>query len=43
MNGIGSGVIHGGWGYVWVVYGVTWAVFAFYTASVFLRARGGDR
>ena len=34
-----DGVIVGGWGYVWVVYGVTWASLALYAISLFLRGR----
>jgi hypothetical protein len=28
---VGGGMIYGGWEYVWVVYGVSWAVLGFYT------------
>ncbi|HVR41835.1 MAG TPA: heme exporter protein CcmD [Thermoanaerobaculia bacterium] len=34
-----SGVIEGGWGFVWAAYGLTAAVFILYTASVVTRYR----
>jgi hypothetical protein len=34
-----TGMIEGGWGYVWAVYGMTWAVFCFYGLSLYLRGR----
>ena len=35
----GSGVIEGGWGFVWAAYGLTWATMVAYTISLFARAR----
>jgi heme exporter protein CcmD len=34
-----SGVIHGGWQYVWMAYGVTATVLTIYGLSVVLRYR----
>ena len=34
---VGSGRIQGGWGYVWVSYGITWGAFALYSLSLWLR------
>ena len=34
-----DGVLQGGWEYVWASYGLTWAVFAGYALSLWLRAR----
>ena len=31
------GVITGGWGFVWAVYGLSLTIFTIYTVSVFLR------
>lgn len=36
---VGRGRIEGGWSYVWVSYGLTWAVMAFYGLSLWLRSR----
>jgi heme exporter protein D len=37
---VGGGLITGGWEYVWVVYGVSWAVLVFYTVvALVLRGR----
>jgi hypothetical protein len=37
---VGAGLILGGWGYVWVVYGVSWTVLVLYTAlALVLRGR----
>jgi hypothetical protein len=36
---VGSGMISGGWGYVWTAYGIFWAGLALYTLSLFLRSR----
>jgi hypothetical protein len=36
-NRVGSGVISGGWGYVWAAYAITWSVLAFYGLSVWIR------
>ncbi len=33
-----TGAIQGGWEYVWAAYGITWATFALYTLSLYLRA-----
>ena len=40
---VASGMIQGGWGYVWAAYGITWTVllaFTFFTLSH--RMRPGD-
>ncbi len=34
-----SGVVHGGWGFVWAAYAVTGAVFILYSLSVVWRYR----
>jgi hypothetical protein len=34
---VGSGRITGGWGYVWVSYGITWGALALYSLSLWLR------
>lgn len=34
---VGSGLINGGMGYVWAVYGVTWLVLGLYTLRTFTR------
>ncbi|WP_307732545.1 hypothetical protein [Stigmatella ashevillensis] len=34
---VGSGRIQGGWGYVWVSYGITWGALALYSLSLWLR------
>ncbi len=34
-----DGIIEGGWGYVWAVYGLTWTVLTLYGASIYLRGR----
>jgi heme exporter protein CcmD len=34
-----TGVIHGGWGYVWAAYAITATVFTTYAVSVILRYR----
>jgi len=34
---VGSGVISGGWSYVWAGYGLTWATLALYALSLYLR------
>ncbi len=34
---VGSGVISGGWGYVWASYAITWTVFAAYGLSLWVR------
>jgi|GEM_PF-5607178 len=39
---VGSGVIHGGWGYVWVAYGIFYSVLALYTVSLFVRTRAAN-
>ena len=36
-----SGVIEGGWEFVYAAYGLTWLFFISYTISLFLRHRGG--
>jgi hypothetical protein len=34
-----TGVVHGGWGFVWTAYAVTATVFILYSLSVFWRYR----
>jgi hypothetical protein len=34
---VGSGRVPGGWGYVWVSYGITWGALALYSLSLWLR------
>lgn len=34
-----NGYVVGGWSYVWVAYGVTWAFLVGYTLSLWLRWR----
>jgi hypothetical protein len=34
---VGSGRIQGGWGYVWVSYGITWGALALYALSLWVR------
>jgi hypothetical protein len=34
-----TGVVHGGWGFVWAAYAVTGAVFILYSVSVIWRYR----
>lgn len=34
---VGAGRIQGGWTYVWASYGITWAAFAVYSLSLWLR------
>lgn len=34
-----GGVIIGGWGYVWSVYGLSFAIWTIYTVSVLVRWR----
>ena len=34
---VGSGRIQGGWGYVWVSYGIAWGSIALYSLSLWLR------
>ncbi len=36
-NRVGSGVISGGWGYVWASYAITWTVLAAYGLSLWVR------
>ena len=36
---IGRGVLQGGWGYVWTVYGATWLVLLGYMLSLWVRTR----
>lgn len=39
-----SGVVQGGWGYVWAAYGVTWLFLIGYALLLFVRSprRGGS-
>ena len=39
MDGTPQGMVQGGWGYVWTVYGVTWTVLILYFVFTFIRAR----
>jgi hypothetical protein len=34
---VGSGVVSGGWSYVWAGYGLTWITLALYALSLYLR------
>ena len=34
----GTGVIDGGWEFIWAAYGATWIFFAGYTATLFMRS-----
>lgn len=34
-----TGMVVGGWGYVWAAYVVTWAFFGTYAASLWMRSR----
>ncbi|HYH95246.1 hypothetical protein [Hyalangium sp.] len=34
---VGSGRIQGGWGFVWVSYGITWGALALYSLSLWIR------
>lgn len=34
-----AGMVTGGWSYIWVAYGVTWAVLVGYTLSLWMRWR----
>jgi hypothetical protein len=36
---VGSGVITGGWGYVWTAYGIFWVGLALYALSLIIRTR----
>lgn len=36
-----SGVVTGGWGFVWAAYGLTSAILLIYAISVFSRYRAG--
>jgi hypothetical protein len=38
----GSGVVSGGWEYVYAAYGVTWLFFLGYGISLFIRQRAAD-
>lgn len=40
---VGSGVIHGGWNYVWAAYAVFWIGLALYTVSLIVRTRSAHR
>lgn len=40
---VGSGMIQGGWNYVWAAYGIFWAGLALYTLSLILRARTSNK
>ena len=37
-----TGRIEGGWEYVIAAYSITWAVFALYTLSLWVRSRGEE-
>lgn len=34
---VGSGQVTGGWSYIWLAYGVTWASIALYALSLWVR------
>jgi hypothetical protein len=34
---VGSGRVTGGWGYVWVSYGIAWGSFVLYALSLWVR------
>ena len=34
----GTGVIEGGWNFVWAAYGATWLFFGFYTVTLLFRS-----
>ena len=34
-----SGMVQGGWEYVWIVYSATWTVLVAYTFSLLVRGR----
>lgn len=34
----GTGVIEGGWEFIWAAYGATWIFFVGYTATLFARS-----
>ena len=34
-----TGIIEGGWGYIWCAYGISWAALVAYSLSLFLRIR----
>ncbi len=38
-DAVGQGMIVGGWEYVWLVYGATWAVVVTYTAIALSKAQ----
>jgi len=38
-----SGVVVGGWEYVWAAYGITGAAFAIYITSLIVRLRGARK
>ena len=38
----GSGVVSGGWEYVYAAYGVTWLFFVGYAVSLVVRQRAAD-
>lgn len=35
-----TGHVQGGWEYVWMAWGISWAGLVLYAASLFLRRRG---
>lgn len=39
---VGSGVLTGGWEYIWVAYVFAWAVFSAYGFSLWVRRPRGD-
>lgn len=39
MSGVGSGVISGGWGFVWAAYTLTTVAFLIYGISLMARLR----
>jgi hypothetical protein len=43
VNEVGSGVINGGWDYIWAAYAITWFVFISYSVSLVVRDPGEGR
>ncbi len=40
---VGMGRIVGGWGYIWLAYGLTWSGLFLYGLSLYLRRRSAAR
>jgi heme exporter protein D len=39
---VGSGMIQGGWTYVWMAYGISWTVLGLYTLRVLRQRLRGE-